>query len=144
MPRMQANDVLNRVFAILNRSFAMYLSDADPWTSEADIEAKASNALSNIVADQRESCRRIAEMLYERREEVEQGEYPMDFTDCHFLSLDFLLTKLIDEERGMIAHIERLVPLFGNDRAARELVEETLGSERAHLEALESLAIQPA
>ncbi|HJT31567.1 MAG TPA: hypothetical protein VJ783_05905, partial [Pirellulales bacterium] len=56
---------------------------------------------------------------------------------------DFLLKELHHRQRHDVAEIERLVARLANDREARELAEETLGMERAHLEAVEALLGQP-
>jgi hypothetical protein len=135
-------DLLNRLLAIGYRSFPMYLTDAAPWTHEGD--EKATEVLENIVADQKGMVQRIGEFILDSGWRVETGEYPMEFTDTHFLSLDFLLKELVRYQRGDVAAIERIVSQLGDDRVARELAEETLGMERAHLEALEALVSQPA
>jgi hypothetical protein len=135
-------DLLNRLLAIEYRSFPMYLTDAAPWTREGD--EKATLALDNIVGDQKGMAQRIGEFILDSGWRVETGEYPMEFTDTHFLSLDFLLKELVRYQRGDVAAIERIVLQLGDDRLARELAEETLGMERAHLESLEALVSQPA
>jgi hypothetical protein len=135
-------DLLNRLLAIEYRSFPTYLTDASPWTQQGD--EKATEALANIVADQKATAQRIGEFVLDAGGRVETGEYPMEFTDTHFLSLDFLLKELVRYQRGDVAAIRRIVSQLGDDRAARELAEETLGMERAHLEAMETLVSQPA
>lgn len=129
--------LLNRLLGIEYRSLPMYLTYASPWTHEGD--EKATEALRHIVADQEAMSQRIAELVQSLGGRPEPGEYPMDFTSMHFLSLDFLLTELVRHQQRSIAAIERVVGQLGDDREARELAEELLGSERAHLEALESL-----
>lgn len=135
-------DLLNELFAIEYRSFPMYLTDACPWTHHGD--EKASETLHNIVLDQKATVQRIGEFILDAGGRVETGEYPMEFTDTHFLSLDFLLKELVRYQRGDVAAIERIVSRLSDDRTVRELAEETLGMERAHLEALEALICQPA
>ncbi|MGH7138990.1 MAG: hypothetical protein ACREHD_24860 [Pirellulales bacterium] len=135
-------DLLNELFGIEYRSFPMYLIDASPWTHHGD--EKATETLHNIVADQKMMVQRIGEFIFDAGGRVETGEYPMEFTDTHFLSLDFLLKELLRYQRQDVAAIERIVSQLGEARAARELAEETLGMERAHLEAIEALVAQPA
>ncbi|HEV7222333.1 MAG TPA: hypothetical protein VGN42_06490 [Pirellulales bacterium] len=131
---------LNRLLEIEYRSLAMYLGDASPWLGQGD--EPAAEALANIVADQRAMSQRIAEMVLERGGRIVPGEYPMQFTDTHFLSLDYLLKELHYYQRQDIADIERIVAKLAGHRAAQELAEETLGAERAHLEAIRAL-LQP-
>ena len=132
---------LNRLLEIEYRSFPMYLGDAAPWSSEAD--AKAVEALKHITADQQAMSRRIAELILDLGGRIEPGEYPTQFTDTHFLSIEFLLKELVYYQRQDIADIEQVVAGLAGHREARELAEETLGAERAHLEALEGLIAQP-
>ena len=132
---------LNRLLEIEYRSFPMYLGDASPWSSESD--AKAVEALKNITADQQAMSRRIAELILDLGGRIEPGEYPTQFTATHFLSIEFLLKELVYYQRQDIADIEQLVASLAGHREARELAEETLGAERAHLESLEALTAQP-
>jgi hypothetical protein len=135
-------DLLSRLLAIEYRSFPMYLTDASPWTHHGD--EKATEVLSNIVADQKSMAQRIGEFILDSRGRMETGEYPMEFTDTHFLSLDFLIKELLRYQRGDLAAIRQIVTQLADDRTARELAEETLGMERAHLESLEALVSQAA
>lgn len=141
--KQRALDLLNELLHVQYRSFPMYLTEACPWMPHGN-SAEAAEALENIVADQKLMSQRIAEFILDSGGLVEPGEYPMEFTDTHFLSLDFLLTELVRYQRQDVATIERIVAQLSDARAARELAEETLGMERAHLEALDGLVTQPA
>ncbi len=134
-------DVLNRLLAILYRSLPMYLTDAVPWVHHGD--EKAATTLKHVVSDQRQFVARIIATIQDRGGGFDLGGYPMDFTDTHGLSLDFMLRDLIRWQRFDIHRIEPLVDELGADRSARELVQEALGSARAHLEAFQELAAQP-
>lgn len=136
----QTIDALNRLLIIEYRSFPMYLTYASPWTHQGD--QMAAETLQNIAADQQLMSQRIADLIDRLGGRIETGEYSMDFTDTHFLSLDFLLKELHRHQRHDVAEIERLVVRIAGDREARELAEETLGMERAHLEAVEALLAQ--
>jgi hypothetical protein len=134
-------EVLNRLLAIQYRSLPMYLTDACPWIHAGD--EQAATTLANIVTDQQRMVQRIADLILDRRGAVDPGEFPMEFTDTHMLSLDFLLNELIHYQKQDVAAIEDCVRRLARDPVARALAEEALGSERAHLEALERLAKQP-
>ena len=84
---------LNRLLEIEYRSFPMYLADASPWTTQHD--ESAAGALKNIVADQQAMSQRIGELIINLGGRIEPGEYPMQFTDTHFLSLEYLLKELL-------------------------------------------------
>jgi hypothetical protein len=133
---------LNDLLAIEYRSLPLYLTDAMPWTHPGD--EKATATLASIVTDQRASSQRVAQMILDRGGALDTGEYPMEYTDTHDLSLDFLIKELISYQKWLIGQIEQIAARIGDDREARELVQETLGSEKAHLEALQELTAQPA
>jgi hypothetical protein len=133
---------LNDLLALEYRSFPMYLTDAMPWTHPGD--EKATATLTSIVTDQRASSQRIAQLVLDRGGTLDTGEYPMEYTDTHDLSLDFLVKEMISFQKWLIGQIEQIVTRVGDDREARELAQETLGSEKAHLEALQELTAQPA
>src|SRR5688572_16303229 len=114
-------DVLNRLLAILNRSLPMYLNDATPWTHPGD--EQAAQTLQRIVEDQRRDLNRLAEFIIERSGRIDPGQWPMEYTDLNFLSLDYLLHELVRHQQQDIAQIERCVSFLSQDRAARELAE---------------------
>lgn len=142
MTKKRALELLNQLLHVEYRSFPMYLTEASPWMDRGD--EKAAEALDNIVADQKLMTGRIAEFIMDSGGRIEPGEYPMEFTDTHFLSLDFLLGEVLRYQRQDIAAIEFIAEQLSEVRAARELAEETLGMEHAHREAIEALIAQPA
>ena len=137
-----SNTVLNRMLVIIYRSLPMYLADAVPWMHPGDEKAK--HVLNHIVADYRLYAGRITELLLSRRQRFSFGEYPMAFTDTHDLSLDYLISELIDYQKQDVAAIEKCVAELKTDPAGRALAEELLGNSRGHLESLEELLKQPA
>jgi hypothetical protein len=141
MARSKTIDLLNQLFAIENRTLPTYLADACPWTHPGD--ESATTALTHILADQQAMVGRLGELIDARGGRVDRGSFPMEYTDMNLLSLDFLLLEMIRCQKRDLVDIERIVAGLGTDREARELAEEVLGSERAHLEALEDLVKQP-
>jgi hypothetical protein len=138
MSQGRITDGLNRLLTLEYRSFPIYLTDAAPWTGGPG-DDKAAAALDDIVADQQAMAKRIADLILELNGRIEPGEYPMEFTDAHFLSLDYLIKELLRHQQRNIGELEILVRELSDHRRARDLAEETLGSERAHMEAIESL-----
>jgi hypothetical protein len=142
MNRTSSIDALNRLLAVHCRSLPMYLTDACPWTGPGD--ERAATTLGNIVTDQKRMAQRIVDLVLDRRGVIDMGEFPMDFTDTHMLSLDSLLPEVIHYQKQDVAVIEDCVGRLSRDAEARALAEEALGSAKAHLEALEHLIRQPA
>ena len=135
-------DILNRLLQVQNRSLLAYLAQASPFVDRAD--RRAAEVLANMHANQQAMAARLADAVRERRGRVEGGTFPMDFTNLNFVALNRLLPELIQHQRRDISVIERCVAQLQNDPQARALAEEVLGAERAHLEQLEELAVEPA
>ena len=113
----------------------MYLADAVPWMHAGDEKAKH--------ADYRMYAGRISDLLLSRRKRFTFGEYPMVFTDTHDLSLDYLISELVDYQKQDVAAIEKCVVDLKTDAPSRVLAEEVLGNARGHLESLEEFLKQP-
>jgi hypothetical protein len=130
-------EVLGRLFRILHRSFAEYQAGADPWGRNGD--APARRALEHLVTDQRMYAGRIAELIIAERGRIDNGDFPMEFTEYNLLSIGFLLKELTRRQRDDIARIEQCVAQLSNHLPSRVLAEEILGNARGHLETLEEL-----
>ncbi|MDZ4820526.1 MAG: hypothetical protein SGJ20_16290 [Planctomycetota bacterium] len=128
---------LNRLLVVLHRSLPMYLADATPWVGPADEPAR--QALANLVSDYRISTERISKYLSRRRYTVNFGEFPMEFTDLHDLSLDYLVSQVVQYLRNDLRTVEKLVGELRGDPEARVLGEEVQGNVRGHLELLEKV-----
>ena len=129
-------EALNRLLRVLYRSLPMYLAEGQPWTGRRDDPAE--ETMRNVVADQREMSVRIADFVMDNRGIVDDGDFPMEFTDLNFLSLDALLPRLQEYQREDVATIEHVIAWLPPDEPeALALAQEALGQERAHLEMLE-------
>ena len=136
MSKQGVYQALNRLLTVIERSLPLYLSYTTPWTREGDDKATA--ALKHIVGDQQQLAGRIADVILEMGP-IDLGEYPIEFYDLHDLSLEFLLTKLVEYQKKSVAKLERIAPELQEDRVAGALAEEALGAARGHLETLEEL-----
>lgn len=137
-----STDVLNRLLTIEMRSLPMYLVNTSSWDDPHN-EA-AVQTIIHTAEDQQAMASRVARLIQMREGAVVVGEFPMAYTDLNFLSLDFLLRRLVAAQRGDVEAVRRCVEELDNDPIARELAEEILGAEKAHLEAFEELVAQHA
>jgi len=135
-------DVLNRLLTIEMRSLPMYLVNTSSWDDPHN-EA-AVQTIIHTAEDQQAMASRVARLIQMREGAVVVGEFPMAYTDLNFLSLDFLLRRLVAAQRGDVEAVRRCVEELDKDPIARELAEEILGAEKAHLEAFEELVTQHA
>ena len=116
----------------------MYLADARPWTQRGDEAAR--DVLTQIAADQKAAVDRLGQLILEEGDSVDLGEYPIDFTGQHDLSLDYLLDCLIAHQREDVAAIDDCVQRLDHDPLAKAIAQETLGEAKGHLESLQELA----
>ena len=134
-----ATTIVNQLLAILIRSFPMYLTYAPPWSRSSHVEAD--EVFCHVVADQQRMAGRLAEFLQKSDTLFDKGEFPMEFTDMHDLSLDFIVARAVDYQRSDIEFIERCVDRVRFSPTVLVLVEEVLGMAKGHLESLEELAV---
>lgn len=138
MNQSPALNVLNELLVIHFRSFAQYLLATHPLIQHSDDEAV--EAIRDIVEDQQKHCSRLADMIQRRGGRIEQGDFPMDFTDTHDLGLDFIIKKLTAEQIHDERSIENCVAQLDDDVPAKVLAEETLGAAKAHIDTLRELS----
>lgn len=140
-------NVLNRLLSIHQCSFPMYLTDAPPWTSAAlgpASEEKVVETFELIVADQQAMSQRISAMILEAGGQPAFSDFPMEFTDMHDLSVEFITRRAIGYQSQDIAAIQLRFDALRLKPAPGALAEESLGMAKGHLEALEESANQPA
>lgn len=129
---------LNRLLGIHFQSLPMYLNDTcPPWTNRGD--DKASEVLAQIACDQKFVLSRLIELVNEEGATPERGA-AQDFTPMNDLSLEFLLSKMIELQKRDIASIKECVEALSMAPLAKALAEEALGMAKGHLESLEEVA----
>ena len=135
-------DTLNRMLQVHYHSLPMYVAIACPWIHQG--EENAIEAVRDIVDDHRKLSRQIVEAIQQRRGLFDTGEYPIDFTDRHDLSLDFLLGDLIVHLSDDLKVIRECSAALAEDPAAKALADEAAGIAVGHLETLQELSGQKA
>ena len=134
-------DVLNQFVAIHNRSLPVYLGYASPTWFRGDEVAR--EALANISEDHRETTDRISKIVVEWGGIVDLGKFPIIYSGYHDLSFDFLLGKIIEEQKQDIALMEQGVSQLETAPMAKAIAQEALGSAKGHLESLQELKQAP-
>lgn len=133
---MQQNEVLNQVLVVMGRSLLQYSADAWPWTGSHSSASRT--AVEALMAEQKTRVGQLADLLDNRGWTIDFGVFP-DFTDLHFLSLDFVLPHLVENERRVVNEIEAALPQCSSDPEGAALLSEFLPGERAVLSKLEEL-----
>lgn len=134
MTEVDTIDVLNRLAVLHHRSLAMYLHYAQPAWKRGDEKAKKILAL--IAADEQATVDRLSVMISEADRNARHGAFPMQYTGYHDLSFDFLLGKLIENQRDKILQIQEAVEQLSLAPMARRAAEEALGAANGHLQSL--------
>jgi hypothetical protein len=133
--------VLNRVLAAMLRSFPQYARWSRPWVPPG--HDRELEALERIVTEQDAFAERVIEAIDELGGLPDTGEFPMEFTDTHDLSIDYLILEAIDNGRQDVAELEGLAATAGLAPQAEPLVREAVGMAKRHLESLEQLKVEP-
>jgi hypothetical protein len=136
-PHTQA--VLQEIVRRESRSLLSYMADAYPWTTVAG--SRALTTLRQVIHDESEAVAELGRYLVRQKAPVPfLGSYPAGFTTCNFISLEFLLPRLLTAQQDLITVLEadlgRLPP--GESRAQ---VEALLAVKRKDLATLQTLAV---
>ncbi len=129
---------LEQVVRRESRSLLQYVNDSFPWVRDGgDAPLTKLKASAHEEAD---AVGNLARFLARRHYLIGHlDSYPANFTTMNFVSLDYLLPRLAESQRQLVAALE-------GDRAAladgdaRAEVDRMLDVKRRHLKALEALA----
>ena len=141
MPSSNIREALVRLLATQTHSLAMYLTYTSPWMRDGDNHAM--QVVSQVVEDQKQIAARVFDHMQQLYGRVDSGEFPMEFTSTHDLSLEYLVKLVIASQQQDIKTLEACVRELSADPTARVLAEEALGEARGHLESLVELTSQP-
>ena len=138
MPDNLNNADLNQLVIELGRSFLQYVGQCWPWT-ELDAQAER-ETINTLMARQQTHVASLTDFLIRRGEAADFGTFPMAYTDLHYVSLDYLLAELIENEQALVAGLEGAHKSSANDPEAACLLDGMLAGERDNLKQLQDLA----
>lgn len=131
--------LLQQTFRRESLSLLRYIGEAFPWTVAAGHPALA--RVAEIVAEDRAATESFGRFLFRRRIPPSfSGAYPSGFTTLNFLSLEYLLPRLVDTQRQALADLESDVGAVTDADAKAEL-EKLLAVKRLHLTELAALKV---
>ena len=135
-----SQELLQRVLRRESLALLQYAREAFPWTRIG--EDKALAELRDVIDEDRQALADLGRFLTRRRVPLPYiGSYPADFTTVNFISLDYLLPRLLAEQRREVGTLEAEVPA-ATDPEAREQLVRLLDLKRRHLGVLERLAAE--
>lgn len=118
-------------------SLLTYVGDAFPWTAKSGDTALAQ--LRQIVAEHKQAVAALGRLLARWHVPLGfTGSYPSEFTAINFLSLNYILTRLVESESRSLATLE--AEMFKvTDTEVHTALEHLLTMKRDHLARLKSL-----
>lgn len=131
-------EILNRVLRELSSCFLQYAGECWPWTSAGAEGSKLRDSVMRCVERQRQSVGLIAEHLAAHQDRVEYGKFSAEFTDLHYVSLTFLLKRLVESQKKLVEFIDRTVTLLPGGDKCRDILEAVSDNEHANLAALQA------
>ena len=129
--------LLNRLLAIVGRSFPQYLLYSRPYIPSGRMSLF--EAIEAIAADQNVMVERISRLLSDAHTPARFGEFPMEYTDLHDLDIDFLVGAAAKYQEQDITSIAEIAEQLRLAPAAQSLAEEALGMAKGHLDSLREL-----
>ncbi len=133
--------VIARIVSMGSASLLQYVIDSAPWS--AATSALALQKIGEIAHEERDriaSFLRVLQKQHLRRPAL--GAYPSHFTTTNFVSIDYLVPRLITEHEREVAELETHLRNF-EDEAIRPLAAGYLDLKRAHLQTLKDI-VKPA
>jgi hypothetical protein len=135
-------DVLNRLVASVYRCVLQYTVECWPWTPSAespDGKSPEQKAIEQMAARQQEFVGRLVDLLSQRGQIADFRNYP-DNSELHYVSLEYLVGKLIADEQRLVAELETAREAVRSDPPAATLIVELLAAEKENLTKLRELA----
>ena len=115
----QENAAINALLINLGRSLLQYVSEASPWTN-AESEATR-DEVYELAERQSQAVNRITEYLTAQNWPIDFGIYPTEYTDLHFVSLDFLMDQIIPNADELAVEIHETRRLIDDPQASELL-----------------------
>lgn len=129
-----ATQLVNSLLVDVHRSLLQYAAEASSWTSAADAETL--ERLLALSTEQRQSVAEMVIFLQQRKQRIDFGVYPNEYTSLHFVALSYLLDRVKDSQQELVSELTASVEQFAGDQAAQELVTGVLQREQQILQGL--------
>ena len=126
---------LNRLLALHASTLPAYLVSAPPHRGHGD--ERVWDAVRRICDDQALMTDKIADLVEELGGTPNMGEFPMEFTGMHDLSMDYMAREVLKRQKRETGLIEELSARLDPGSRAKALAQEALGAAKAHVESLD-------
>ncbi|MBT6154811.1 MAG: hypothetical protein HOL01_02185 [Planctomycetaceae bacterium] len=124
-----------------SRCLLQYAGECWPWMADDDAER---SVIETMVARQQQGVARMANLLNGRRQTIDFGAYPTEFTDLQYLALSHLLGLLVESQQALVDAIDQTATHCAVDVEAVAIIVEIHTIERENLGRLQELAAKQA
>ena len=129
-----SNAKLNDMVINIGRSLLQYLNESWLWSENPDATA----TIKTMAARQKEHSVALVDLLESLGHDVDLGTYPTEYTDLHYLALDYIAGQLVGNQESIVASLKSIhrtaIPDNGGD-----LIDRIQAGEQKILEALREL-----
>ncbi len=132
---------LNELLINVGRSLLQYVGESWPW-ADAD-KGEAHRKVQDLVQRQKRQIRQLVELLYEGEWTIDFGSYPTEYTDLHYVALDFLLDQMIHNQQALVEDARRTLAACEGHPEALKLVAEIQKTQESIAQELEALLKTP-
>ena len=134
--------LIHRLIEMGTTSLLQYVSEAVPWS--ADAAHVAIKQVDSIAQEERAEVARLTRLLQKRHLGLAKtGSYPSQFTTINYVTIDYLLPRLVAEGKRDIAELQARLQNAG-DEEVRAWIQVYLDMKARHLLALQKLTASPA
>ncbi|MDA0831815.1 MAG: hypothetical protein O2955_12800 [Planctomycetota bacterium] len=128
---------LNELLIRLDRSLLQYVGESWPW-----IDAESQETLdefNGLIKRQKNDVARLVQVLISNRWAIDFSNYPTDFTDKQFLSLNFLFPQIISVEKFSKSICDETLSCCRDDEAIADLLKQIAANQADGIARLENL-----
>ncbi len=127
---------LEQLLPILSRSLLQYAVYCWPWTSPEEEFERVE--LERLAQRQQRDVEKIVAFLDERERAIDLGIFD-DWSWLHFVSVDFLLKYVVENQQQVVEAIKATQQAEAGDPDAQKLLDDVLREEEAILSELNRL-----
>lgn len=135
---MPDNAKLNHLLISLSRSLLQYVGEAWPWTSYTESDER--RKIDELVARQKVQIARLVDLLASRSWPIDFGSYPTEYTDLHYVALDYLFHELVANQQAIVGEIAQTLLLGDHDNETAQFLNNLRSDQQSALQQLQSLA----
>ena len=128
MATAETSQVLNDLLIEVTRSLLQYAREAWPWTSTLHEDQRL--LINRLAEKQAAGAAELVELLMSRGWSIDFGTYPTEYTDLHYVSLEYVLGLLLDNEQSLVTTIMTARDRCRGDQEAEAVLDRVLFEQR--------------